>query len=172
MSDSKMPPAMINPDLLRNIGLFGGVADETLQRLCDNLPQVTAEVGEYIVREGDAARELFVVVGGELEVVKSSKTAGDVRVAMMGPGDWFGEMAVLDVQPRSASVRSVAPSLLLRMDADMVERLIYREDLKSYALFIMNIARELSRRLRVADGILAQMMIDVSDQYARGPGNR
>ena len=85
-----------------------------------------------------------------------------------GPGDWFGEMAILDVQPRSASVRALAPSLLLSMRPEQVERLLYRRGLKDYSLLIMNIARELSRRLRVADGILAQFFVAMHEQYAKG----
>jgi CRP-like cAMP-binding protein len=87
---------------------------------------------------------------------------------MLGPGDWFGEMAILNVHPRSASVRTLAPSLLLSLGAEQVERLLYRRDLKDYALVLMNISRELGRRLRVADGILAQLFVSMHEQYARG----
>ena len=67
--------------------------------------------------------------------------------------------------PRSATVRAVAPTMLLRIDAEHVERLLYRRDVKAHAMLMMNIARELSRRLRVADGIIAQMMTSVSEAY-------
>jgi CRP/FNR family transcriptional regulator, cyclic AMP receptor protein len=112
------------------------------------------------------------VIGGELEVVKRALDGSTVRVAMLGPGDWFGEMAILDVQPRSASVRALAPSLLLSMSADQVDRLLYRVSPKDYSLLVMNIARELSRRLRVADGILAQFFVAMHEQYAKGPAAR
>jgi CRP-like cAMP-binding protein len=112
---------------------------------------------------------MFVVVAGELEVVKKGESGGDVRVAVLGPGDWFGEMSIIDVQPRSASVRAVAPTLALSVTAEHVENLLYRRDVKDYALFIMNIARELSRRLRVADGILAQFYAALSHQYGPMP---
>lgn len=154
--------------MLRDIGLFGGLSEETLGHLARELPTEKVEVGSVVVREGELAREMFVVIGGELEVVKESRTGGDVRVALFGPGDWFGEMAILDVQPRSASVRSVAPTLLLRITSDDVDRLLYRTDVRAYALFVMNIARELSRRLRVADGILAQLVTSVADTYVSG----
>jgi CRP/FNR family cyclic AMP-dependent transcriptional regulator len=157
---------------LREIGLFGGLTDETLTRLATELPRLKAQGGEVLVREGEAAKEMFVVLGGELEVEKATGGGVNVRVAVLGPGDWFGEMALLDVQPRSASVRAVAPSLLLRLDPEHVERLIYRSNLKDYALIMMNIARELSRRLRVADGILAQFSVSLHEQYQRGSGAR
>jgi CRP-like cAMP-binding protein len=76
-------------------------------------------------------------------------------------------MAILNVHPRSASVRALAPSLLLTMGAEQVERLLYRRDLKDYALLLMNISRELGRRLRVADGILAQFFVAMHDQYSK-----
>jgi CRP-like cAMP-binding protein len=150
--------------MLRDIGLFGGLDDETLALLARELPTEHADIGATVVREGDVAREMFVVVAGELEVVKQGR-AGEVRVALLGPGDWFGEMAVLDVQPRSATVRAVAPTMLVRMTSEHVERLLYRRDIRQYALLVMNIARELSRRLRVADGILSQVFTAVADEY-------
>lgn len=154
---------------LKEIGLFGALSDETLEQLAAELPVLTFDVGRRVVEEGDTARDMFVVIDGELEVLKRSRIGNEVRVAMLGPSNWFGEMSILDVQPRSASVRAVAPSRLMRITAEDVERLLYRRDVKAYALFVMNIARELSRRLRVADGILAQLVGTVTDEYISRP---
>ena len=156
----------MTPAMLRDIGLFGGLDDETLTLLARELPTEHADIGTVVVREGDQARDMYVIVAGELEVVKLGR-GGEVRVALLGPGDWFGEMAILDVQPRSATVRAVAPTMLVQMSAEHVDRLLYRRDVKAYALLIMNIARELSRRLRVADGILSQMFTAVAEEYVR-----
>jgi len=157
----------VPPSSLANMGLFGGLSDDVLEVLSQELTTCHAETGEVVVGEGEQATEMYVVVGGELEVVKRAPSNGDVRVALFGPGDWFGEMAIVDVQPRSATVRAVAPTLLLKITADEVNRLLYRKDLKAYAIFITNIARELSRRLRVVDGILAQFVTNVADTYQR-----
>ncbi|HEY6879086.1 MAG TPA: cyclic nucleotide-binding domain-containing protein [Polyangiales bacterium] len=164
--------ASITSAALRDIGLFGGISDESLGRLATELPERRAEPGSVVVSEGELSTEMFVVIGGELEVVKRALDGSQVRVAMLGPGDWFGEMAILDVQPRSASVRALAPSLLLSMSADQVDRLLYRVSPKDYSLLVMNIARELSRRLRVADGILAQFFVAMHEQYGKGPAGR
>lgn len=152
--------------MLREIGLFGGLDEETLRVMAAELPVDRALPGAKVVSEGEQARAMFIVIDGELEVVKKSRAGTEVRVAMLGPGGWFGEMSIIDVQPRSATVRALAPSRLLRMSAEHVDRLLYRRDLKAYSLFIMNVARELSRRLRVADGILAQFVGTVADEYA------
>ena len=166
MSDQTAPIDRAIPGQLREIGLFGGLDDETLQVLARELPIERITVGTRVVNEGDPAREMFVVLDGELEVLKKSRSsASEVRVAMLGPSSWFGEMSILDVQPRSASVRALAPSRVMRVSAESVDRLLYRRDLKAYSLFVMNIARELSRRLRVADGILAQLVGTVTEEY-------
>jgi CRP/FNR family cyclic AMP-dependent transcriptional regulator len=171
MADSVRPT--ITKATLRDIGLFGGMSEESLDRLAGELPQIRAEPGKSVVAEGDLSTDMFIVIAGELEVVKRALDGSTVRVAMLGPNDWFGEMAILDVQPRSASVRALAPSLLLSLGPEQVERLLYRQDLKDYALLVMNIARELSRRLRVADGILAQFFVAMHEtQYIKGSGNR
>jgi CRP-like cAMP-binding protein len=170
MSDSTapLPPTpTVTASLLKNVGLFGGIDDKVLEVLARELAVRTVEVNDLVVTEGDQAREMFVVLSGELEVLKKSRTAvgGEARVALLGPLDWFGEMSIIDVQPRSASVRAVAPSALLLVTAEDVDRMLYRSDLRSYTLLVMNIARELSRRLRVADGILADLVTTVAQEY-------
>jgi CRP/FNR family transcriptional regulator, cyclic AMP receptor protein len=151
-------------DELRSIGLFGAIAEDALEFLSARLVVALPEAGHYVFREGDPAQDFFVVIAGEMEVLKSSHSGIEARVAMLGPGDWFGEMSILDVQPRSASVRAVAPGRLLRIRATDLDAL-YRHDLKSYALIVLNIARELSRRLRVADGLLADFVVNVVGRY-------
>ena len=167
---SRPPTLKLNADHFADIGLFGGLSRKTLEILAESLPTSRVEVGEMVVEEGDLSTQMFVVVAGELEVFKKSESGGDVRVALLGPNDWFGEMSIIDVQPRSASVRALAPTLVLSVTADHVESLLYRRDIKDYSLFIMNIARELSRRLRVADGILAQFYTALSRRYGSTPG--
>ncbi|MEZ4228672.1 MAG: cyclic nucleotide-binding domain-containing protein [Polyangiaceae bacterium] len=156
----------VTADELKRIGLFGALSSEVLDHLAQTLPTVEPDPGDLVFKEGDTARELFVLLEGEAEVVKRSRSGVDARVAVLGPGDWFGEMAVLDVQPRSASVRALAPSRLLRIRATDLDAL-YRHDLKAYALVVLNIARELSRRLRVTDGILADFLVNVLDVVER-----
>jgi CRP-like cAMP-binding protein len=167
---SEPPPRAITADNLREIGLFGGLSEDTLRLLAEKLPAEVFGVGLNVVREGDSAREMFVVIDGELEVSKTRASGAEVRIALLGPGDWFGEMSILDVQPRSASVRALAPSTLVRISTEHVDQLLYRRDLKAYSLFLMNVARELSRRLRVADGILSQFIGDVTDRYVNRRG--
>jgi len=160
--DDDRPPL----EVLRVIGIFGGLDDTVLENFVSKLPISMLSPGAAVFREGEQGRELFVVLGGEMEVLKKSKGEREARVAVLGPGDWFGEMSILDVMPRSATVRVLAPSRVLRLSASDLDAL-YRRDLKSYAMIVLNVAREMSRRLRVADGILAEMIANVTDAYLK-----
>jgi CRP/FNR family cyclic AMP-dependent transcriptional regulator len=156
---------------LRDVALFGALSEEVLEHIASTLHVVTFDAGQLVFREGDVARELYVVLDGELEVTKRTRLGRDLRVAMLGPSDVVGEMSVIDLQPRSASVRALAPSRMLRVTSDDMASL-YRYDLKAYTLIVLNIARDLSRRLRVTDGLLADITANVLDQYIVGDGKR
>lgn len=154
----------ISAQRLRDIGIFGGLSDEMLEHLSTSLTPMRVMPGAILFKEGDPARELYIVIDGEVEVLKKSRRQRDVRVAILGPNDSFGEMSIIDVQPRSATVRALGPSRLLKMTSENLDSL-YRSDLKSYALITLNIARDLSRRLRVTDGILADFTANLLDEY-------
>jgi CRP-like cAMP-binding protein len=157
------------PATLREVGLFGALSDTTLEHLACTLSPVRFSAGEIVFREGDVpARDMYVVFEGEMEVLKRSRRGRDIRIAILGPYDWFGEMSVIDMQPRSATVRALAPSRLLRIANTDLDAL-YRSDLKSYALIVLNVARGLSRRLRVTDGILADFGTNVLAEHPQKP---
>jgi CRP/FNR family cyclic AMP-dependent transcriptional regulator len=156
------------PEQLRVIGLFGGLDDELLTHLAKTLPVLEVGAGEELYRQGERGHELYVTLEGKLEAVMQSRHGQDTRVAVFGPEDWFGELALIDVMPRPATVRAVTSARLLQMCPRHLDAL-YRRDVKAYALLIMNIARQLSRKLRVAEGILADRVISVADPLTTLP---
>jgi len=158
------PDEPVSPSRLRDVGLFGALSDEVLAHLGSQLQPQRVQPGTLVFREGDPAREFYVVLDGEMEVIKKSRSGRETRVAILGPNDCFGEMSVIDMQPRSATVRTLGPTRLLRMSTEDMDAL-YRHDLKAYTLIVLNIARDLSRRLRVTDGILADFTASVLDEY-------
>lgn len=162
MNDTISPRPLVRAEQLADIGLFGGLSEEVLRELAGSLEAGLYDPGTVVMREGEVAREMFVVISGELEVLRKSRGGSDGRVAMLGPGSWVGEMSIVDVQPRSATVRTLAPAILLRVTGEDLERL-YRKDMRAYLLVVLNIARELSRRLRVADGMIAGFLSAILD---------
>jgi CRP/FNR family cyclic AMP-dependent transcriptional regulator len=165
MSRHAPPPPQVTPATLRMTRLFDGFNVATLELLARELPAEIAPPGQLLMAQGEIAAHMYVVLSGEVEVLHKGGADHDVRVALLGPGDWVGEMSILDVQPRSASVRALAPSGLLRVTSSDVKRLLYQRDMSQYALLVMNIARELSRRLRVADRVIANASDAVAQRY-------
>jgi CRP/FNR family cyclic AMP-dependent transcriptional regulator len=166
MSDSKGRMPAVTVEMLQLNRLFRGVSLGTLELLLRSIKPEIAQTGDWIIREGEISDFMFVVLTGELEVVShGGGPSADVRVALLGPGDWVGEMALLEVQPRSASVRALAPCDLMRLSAHDMERLIKDRDVALYATVMANIARELGRRLRVADRLIARGSAALAKQY-------
>ncbi len=168
-TNSSLPPRSaqaypVTASLLREVGLFGALNDQVLEHLIQQLKPSQVESGSCVFREEDPAREFYVVLAGEYEVLKKSRSGRETRVAILGPHDCFGEMSVIDMQPRSATVRALSPGHLLKVSTEDMDSL-YRYDLKSYTLIILNIARDLSRRLRVTDRLLADFTASVLDEY-------
>jgi CRP-like cAMP-binding protein len=162
---SDHPSPRVTFDMVRDARLFKGMSDDMLRHLAEVLPAESAAPGQALISEGEVASHMFVVLGGEVEVSHKGGSDHNVRVALLGPGDWVGEMAILDVQPRSATVQALSPSLLLRLTAADVKQHIYDRDVAQYALLVMNIARELSRRLRVADTLIASSAASMAHEY-------
>jgi CRP-like cAMP-binding protein len=170
MTSLSNEPQPLTAAELKNIGLFGALNDDVLAHLATTLSVDTPEAGQTLFREGEPATAMYVVISGEVEVLKRSRSGQvEARVAVLGPSDWFGEMSIVDIQPRSATVRALAPGRLVRITPSELDAL-YRYDLRSYAIVILNLARELSRRLRVADGIVADLIANVLDNYVKRPG--
>ena len=159
------PPAdVITAAELREIGLFGGLGDELLQHLAVTLRILNRGAEELIFSEGAEAREFYVLLRGEIEIFKVLKTGAEARIATLSPGQWFGEMSVFDVQRRSASVRTLVPCRFLIVTARDLDAL-YRRDLKSYTLLVLNVTRELARRLRLVDELVADFIGRVGNQH-------
>ncbi len=158
-------------DRVSHVALFSGIDPAALAALVGTLKVQTLAAGDTLFREGDAGRALFILLAGELEVLRASPGAFDTRVALHGPGDWVGEMSVIDIMPRSATVRAASTSEVLVLSSQDLDRL-YRSDLRSYVMLIQNLARELSRKLRVANAIVARMAGGYFDEINAPPRPR
>jgi CRP/FNR family cyclic AMP-dependent transcriptional regulator len=120
------------------------------QSIIPLLSELSFAAGEAIVREGDDGDTLFIICSGSVEVLKASAAEDghfEKRLAVLKVGDVFGEMELIDMQRRSATVRALEPVEALALsNADLFT--IYESDLPTFTLIVLNLARELSRRLR------------------------
>ncbi|HSD60318.1 MAG TPA: cyclic nucleotide-binding domain-containing protein [Burkholderiales bacterium] len=135
--------------LLQSMPIFGAIQSRTLEILLGESTGVQVPAGGYFFREGDMAEAMFVLERGRVSVVKRWE-GRDYTLRELGAGECFGEMALIDLFPRSASVVALEESSALRITAADLYR-VYEADVDQFALIHMNLARELSRRLRTAD---------------------
>jgi CRP/FNR family transcriptional regulator, cyclic AMP receptor protein len=113
------------------------------------VPSITVPKGDYFFRENDPADCMYVLESGRVAVLK--EWAGrEMLLRHFGEGDCFGEMALLDLFPRSASVRATEACRAIALTPDHLYRL-FEHDARQFAVIQMNIGREMSRRLRDAD---------------------
>ena len=140
--------------------IFGGVDDQAMQSIMLLMRELNFAAADMIVREGEDGDSLFVICSGSVEVLKACPTAdGEFgkRIAVLKVGDVFGEMELIDLQRRSATVRALEPvSVLALSNADLFQ--IYEADLPTFTLIVLNLARELSRRLRSIDDLAVRYM--------------
>lgn len=154
-------PTRPTGELLREQALFGALPDAAVDFLTTRLELKLVPAGAVVFEEGEPGRALFVLVEGELEVFKGASGSRQTCVGMLGPGDWIGEMSIVDIQPRPATVRATTKTRMLVVTAADLDAL-YRFDLRAYTILVLNLARELSRRLRVADALIAEVAATVT----------
>jgi CRP/FNR family transcriptional regulator, cyclic AMP receptor protein len=139
-------------ELLQQMPVFGAASAETIEFLLAAAPVLALPRGAYFFHEGDPPRGMFVLETGRVTVSKGWQ-GHRVLLGRLGQGDCFGEMALLDLFPRSASVRADEDCSAIEITGANLFRL-YERDMEQFTLIQMNIAREMSRRLRSTDDLL------------------
>lgn len=142
-----MAPTRI--EWLQRAPVFGALREDTLHFLLAQSRRVAIAAGGWFFREGEQASAMYVLEQGQVAVLKEWRGEA-VELRRLGPGDCFGEMALMDLYPRSASVRALADSSAIELGPSDLLRLFER-DAEQFALIQMNLGRELSRRLRATD---------------------
>ena len=144
-------------EVLQNMPIFGALRDDALRVLLEGACSVERHAGGYFFRENDPARSMFVLEAGRAQVTKAWR-GREYVLNSLGPGDCFGEMALMDLAPRSASVRAETDCRSIEFSTDDLLRL-YERDVEQFALIQMNIGREVCRRLRATDELLFRVQM-------------
>ena len=155
--------ASVSTLLLRNVPLFSVLSERQLVLLASAVIRRSFPRGATVMAAGDATDSLYVVISGRLKVMISDDEGREVILTMLGPGEYFGEMGVIDDSPRSASVVTLESCELL-----VLARRDFKNCLSENAEMAMTVMRGLVKRLRDADrkiGTLALM--DVYGRVAR-----
>lgn len=151
--------AISSPELkafLVDTPFFGGLSDTSLDLLISMLVERRFEAGATVIAEGEPGRSMYIVHSGELVVSKLGDSGCVVDINRLGPGDFFGEMTLIEVQNRSATLVAESPVRLYELTARNLYT-YYKADIYAYAMVMQNINRELCRRLRRADSRIAEL---------------
>lgn len=136
---------------LRAVSLFAKLGPDRMQRLADGAVRRDFEQGDTIVTEGDRDSRLFVILSGSVNVVKSRGERSERLLGSLGPGDYFGEMALIDELERSATVIANEPTTVLSLD-----RLDLRKEIELAPDLAIDLLTLLSRRVRLMQTSLLQ----------------
>jgi CRP/FNR family transcriptional regulator, cyclic AMP receptor protein len=135
---------------LQAIPIFAGLRAAALKEIANAVEEAAFRSGDIIVREGEPGNRMFIIGSGSVEIVKYLGQPRETVLAVLRPRDFLGEMSIIDCVARSASVRAVEETSLFALKGiDLYHLFQYRPD--QYAIIILNIARDISRRLRAID---------------------
>ncbi len=128
-------------DHMRKVPLFRGMHTSALETVADRASETTFEDGETLTREGEAGDTFYIIIEGRLEVSKQGTT-----VRELGPGDFLGEISLVDGGPRTATVTAVGP-----VQALVIRRADFLEMVEWDSAVRLGILTALTERIRKTD---------------------
>jgi CRP-like cAMP-binding protein len=136
---------MIEASELQKYSLFGGLMSGQVESIIPLMKHETYQAGEDLIAEGEKNGRVFFIISGRVAVIKN-----DVVLMEFREGNTVGEMEVVDMMPSAATVRAREPVEVISLSNSALYE-IYKQDLKVFAIIVMNLARDMSRRLRNMD---------------------
>ena len=133
--------------------LFEMLSNQELEQIANLTHKRSFRAGETVFEEGELGSGLFVITSGEVEVFRRGPDGENRAIATIGPPEFFGEMSLIDIEYRSATVRARTDAEMLHLTAEDLTD--FRKQAKDgFTFVVINIARVLSARLRDANSKL------------------
>ncbi|HEX4743273.1 MAG TPA: Crp/Fnr family transcriptional regulator [Candidatus Limnocylindria bacterium] len=149
--------------VLSKVPFFAGVPADELEKLAGSLQRRTVRAGKAVFRQDDPGSSLYVIESGVVKVQRTSPEGKEVILTILGPGDFFGELALLDGEPRSADAVAKEDTALLVLERD--DFLAFLDRAPAVATKLL---AALSRRLRRTDQLVQDAaFLDVPARLAR-----
>ncbi len=137
-------------NVLQKYSLFGGLSEEQIEKVLPLMKHEKFNSNVLIITEGKPNDKIYFIIEGQVMVTKK-----DILLSRFGKGEEFGEVEFLDIMPSAASIKSVSDVTLMSI-SNQAMRELYKLDVKIFSLIIMNLARDLARRLRRMDEKLTE----------------
>src|SRR5512143_2029106 len=129
-------------DIIRNIPLFSGLSREDMAKIVGNLEEESVEAGRTIFSQGDKGDAFYLIHSGAVRIVLESTDGRGETIAVLGPQQCFGEMALLSAEPRSATVIAVKDTTLWKLSREAWDDLIAK-----HPSWLLHFCAILSQRL-------------------------
>jgi CRP/FNR family transcriptional regulator, cyclic AMP receptor protein len=153
----------VDNDVLRQAPLFSALDDEAATALRSSMAEARLRRGDVLFHEGDSGDRLYVVTDGKIKLGRTSADGRENLLAILGPGQMFGELSLFDPGPRSATATAVTPCTLMSLGHD--ELLRWLEDQPSVARALLH---QLAARLRKTSDVVADLVFsDVPGRVAK-----
>ena len=148
---------------MRRAPLFAGVDDESAETLMSSMTRTHMERGDILFHEGDRGDRLYVIAEGKIKLGRTSPDGRENLLAILGPGEMFGELSLFDPGPRTATATAVAETQLLGLGHEQLQ-----EFLSSRPRVALTLLAALARRLRRTNESLADLVFtDVPGRVAK-----
>ncbi|MEM0965475.1 MAG: cyclic nucleotide-binding domain-containing protein [Verrucomicrobiota bacterium] len=138
--------------LLPRISLFGGMTEEQRERFLHKFQVADFSTGEVIIDQGKQSSHVFVILSGRVDLMLSNEKAS-MKKREFGPGDCFGEAALLSLTNQEASFVASEPCEILGLPRTWLLTL-HRDEPDVFLHLVLNLARELARKLQFTDRLL------------------
>jgi CRP/FNR family cyclic AMP-dependent transcriptional regulator len=149
--------------MLEDIAIFSGLSPTELELLEHHMVTRSFKKNTIIINEGDEASTFFIIITGAIKVFLSNEEGKEIIINAQGPGDHFGELALLDGAPRSASVITTEKSTI-----GVISKEDFHHVLSRNTDLALNLIRELTRRVRfLSDNVRTLALMDVYGRVAK-----
>jgi len=161
-SSGEMPGAHVEPmhaetaSFLARVSLFSGFSRDDIGQLAERMRIRRLRTGQVLFEEGDLGEEMFLVREGRVLISKEVTGRAEEVLAVMEPGDFFGEMNIFAGLRRSATVRAETDAVLLELDHSSLQHLVERSP-RAGLIFFTAMVREFSKRLDRTDDLVAEV---------------
>ena len=153
----------VSTAVLKTVPLFASLGEEQLRMLTAMVTRKSAPRSTTIMAGGDPTDSLYIVLSGRLKVMMSDSEGKEVILAILGPGEFFGEMGLIDDEPRSATVVTIEPCELLS-----IAKREFKKAMAENWQMTEAVMRGLVKRLREADRKIGSLaLLDVYGRVAR-----
>ena len=153
----------MDPEVLKKAPLFAGLEDEAASALASTMGTTRLNKGEVLFREGDSGDRLYVVVSGKVKLGRSGSAGRENLLAVLGPGQMFGELSLFDPGPRSTTATAVTSCEIRTLEHDVLMGWLIGRPEEAQGLL-----GQLAARLRRANDVVADLVFsDVPGRVAK-----